>query len=73
MIDCNSMRAAVLFSAALMLAGLLFGVIAMFFPLVMPASYLSLILVLSASTVLAAIFVVAMIPGVSRRLEECQH
>jgi hypothetical protein len=67
------MRAAVLLSGALMLGGLVFGGIAMSTPLVMPASYLSLILVLTASAVLAAIFMVAMIPGISRRLEECQH
>jgi hypothetical protein len=73
MIDCNSMRAAVLLSGALMLAGLLFGGIAMTTPVIMPASYAALILVLTASVVLAAIFIVALIPGVSRRLEECQH
>ncbi|EIC20080.1 hypothetical protein [Thiorhodovibrio frisius] len=73
MIDCNTMRAAVLLSGALMLAGLLLGGIAMNTPLVIPASYASLILVLTASAVLAGIFIVAMIPGVSRRLEECQH
>ena len=73
MIDCNSMRAAVLLSGALMLAGLLLGGIAMNSPLIMPVSYAALILVLSAGAVLGAIFVIAMLPGVSRRLEECQH
>lgn len=73
MINCNTMRAAVILSGALMLSGLLLGGIAMSIPLVAPASYASLILVLSAGAVLAAIFVVALIPGVSRRLEECQH
>ncbi len=73
MINCNSMRAAIIFSGALLIAGLVLGGLAMSTPWLIQVSYASLILVLAASLVLGTIFLVAMIPGVSRRLEECQH
>jgi hypothetical protein len=73
MINCNSMRATVIFSGSLLLAGLALGVLAMSTPLVAPISYASLILVLAASVVLGGLFLVALLPGVAQRLEECQH
>ncbi|WP_276570780.1 hypothetical protein [Halochromatium glycolicum] len=38
-----------------------------------PTSQLSLMLVLAAALLLAVTFVVALIPGVSRHLDECRH
>lgn len=73
MIDCNSMRVAVMLSAALLAAGLALGVIAIGTHLLAFASYASLMLVLGSVLVLGTIFVVAMIPGFARRLEGCQH
>ncbi|MBK1619159.1 hypothetical protein CKO42_12085 [Lamprobacter modestohalophilus] len=67
------MRAAVLLSALLLAAGVLLGVIAMMTPLTVPTSQLALVLVLSAALLLAVIFLVALIPGVSRHMDECRH
>ncbi|MBK1649665.1 hypothetical protein [Rhabdochromatium marinum] len=73
MINCNSMRAAILLSGGLLLAGLFLGGIAITTPLHVPTSYVSLILVLTSGAMLAATFVVAILPGVAQRLDECQH
>ncbi|WP_462320901.1 hypothetical protein [Halochromatium sp.] len=42
-------------------------------PLVIPTSQLALVLVLSAVLLLAVTFLVALIPGVARRMDECRH
>ncbi|MEA1049938.1 hypothetical protein U5801_08965 [Lamprobacter modestohalophilus] len=71
--NCRTMRAAVLLSALLLAAGVLLGVIAMMTPFAVPTSQLALVLVLSAALLLAVIFLVALIPGVSRHMDECRH
>lgn len=73
MLTCSSMRAAVILSAILLTAGLLLGVVAVATPLAVPTSQFALLLVLSGAAVLAATFLAALIPGVSRRLDECRH
>ncbi len=71
--NCRTMRSAVIFSALLLAAGVLLGIIAMTTPLSIPTSQLALVLVLSAALLLAVTFLVALIPGVSRRMDECRH
>lgn len=71
--NCRTMRAAVIMSGLLLVAGLMLGAIAMWTPFTVPTSQLSLMLVLSAALLLAVTFVVALIPGVSRHLDECRH
>jgi hypothetical protein len=73
MLNCSSMRAAVILSAALLMLGVLLGLVAVTTPFVVPASQLSLLLVLAGAAVLAATFLAALLPGVARRLDECQH
>lgn len=71
--DCRTMRAAVTLSAALLLAGVALGAIAMTTPLTIPTSQLALLLVLSAALLFTVTFVVALIPAVARRMDECRH
>jgi hypothetical protein len=71
--DCRTMRAAVLLSAALLMAGVALGTVAMMTPLTIPTSQLALILVLAAALLFAVTFVVALIPAVARRMDECRH
>lgn len=71
--NCRTMRSAVILSAALLAAGVLLGVVAMVTPLSIPTSQLALVLVLSAALLLAVTFLVALIPSVSRRMDECRH
>ena len=73
MLNCSSMRAAVILSAALLMLGVLLGLVAVTTPFVVPASQLSLLLVLAGAAVLAATFLAALLPGVARRLDKCQH
>ena len=73
MLTCRSMRAGVLLSASLLGAGVLLGLIAVMTQLGAAAAQLALLLVLGGATVLATTFLVALIPGVARRLDECQH
>jgi hypothetical protein len=56
-----------------MVLGLVLEVVAEATGLVVPTSHLALFAVLAAAMVLAAITVVSLIPGASRRLAECQH
>jgi hypothetical protein len=73
MLSCSSMRVAVILSATLLILGVLLGLVALTTPLVVPASQFSLLLVLAGAVVLTATFLAALLPGVSRRLDECQH
>jgi|GEM_PF-1704764 len=73
LINCRTMRAAVILSALLLAAGVLLGILAMTTPLSIPTSQLALMLVLSAALLLAVTFLVALIPGVSRHMDECRH
>ncbi len=73
LINCRTMRGAVMLSAALLGAGVLLGVVAMTTPLSIPTSQLALVLVLSAALLLAVTFLVALVPGVSRHMDECRH
>lgn len=72
-INCRTMRSAVILSALLLIAGVLLGIVAMTTPLSIPTSQLALVLVLSAALLLAVTFLVALIPGVSRHMDECRH
>lgn len=71
--NCRTMRSAVILSAVLLATGVLLGAIAMITPLAIPTSQLALVLVLSAALLLTVTFLVALIPGVSRRMDECRH
>lgn len=71
--NCRTMRSAVILSAVLLAAGVLLGVAAMTTPLAIPTSQLALVLVLSAALLLTTTFLVALIPGVARRMDECRH
>jgi len=73
MLNCSSMRAAVIFSAALLMLGVFVGIVAMTTPFIVPATQLSLLLVLAGAAVLIVTFLAALLPGVARRLDECQH
>jgi hypothetical protein len=73
MFSCSSMRAAVLLSALLLGLGVLFGVVAMSTALLAPTSQLALALVLAGATVLAVVFVDALLPGADQRLDGCRH
>ncbi|MBK1703789.1 hypothetical protein CKO40_04330 [Halochromatium glycolicum] len=73
LVNCRTMRAAVMMSGLLLVMGLMLGVVAIWTPLAVPTSQLSLMLVLAAALLLAVTFVVALIPGVSRHLDECRH
>jgi hypothetical protein len=73
MFSCSSMRAAVLLSASLLGLGLMLGAVAMSTALIVPTSQLALALVLAGATVLAVVFVDAMLPGADQRLDGCRH
>ncbi len=73
MINCNTMRLAVSLSALLLITGVSFGLMSMTSPLLMTISYLALILVLASGSILALIFLMALLPPVARRLAGCQH
>jgi hypothetical protein len=67
------MRAAVILSASLLMLGVLLGIVAVSTPWIVPASQLSLLLVLAGAGVLTVTFLASLLPGVARRLDECQH
>jgi hypothetical protein len=71
--DCRTMRGAVILSAAMLMTGVALGTVAMATPLTIPTSQLSLVLVLAAALLFAVTFLVALIPAVARRMEECRH
>ena len=73
MFNCNSLRAAVLLSATLLGLGVLLGLVAMTTSFSIPTTQLALLLVLSGAAVLSATFLTALLPGVARKLDECQH
>jgi hypothetical protein len=73
MLNCSSMRAAVILSASLLMLGVLLGIVAVSTPWIVPASQLSLLLVLAGAGVLTVTFLASLLPGVARRLDECQH
>jgi hypothetical protein len=49
------------------------GAVAMSTALIVPTSQLALALVLAGATVLAVVFVDAMLPGADQRLDGCRH
>lgn len=71
--NCRTMRAAVIMSGLLLASGVLLGMVAITTPFSVPTSQLSLMLVLASALLLAVTFVAALVPGVSRRMDECQH
>jgi hypothetical protein len=73
MLNCSSMRAAVILSAALLTLGVLLGIVGMTTPFTVAVTQLSLLLVLGGAAVLILTFLVALMPGVARRLDECRH
>jgi predicted branched-subunit amino acid permease len=73
MLNCSSMRAAVILSAALLTVGVLLGIVGMTTPFTVAVIQLSLLLVLGGAAVLILTFLVALMPGVARRLDECRH
>jgi NAD/NADP transhydrogenase beta subunit len=73
LINCRTMQGAVMLSGSLLALGVLLGIIASTTPLMAPFSQLSLLLVLAAAMLLAGIFLVALLPPVSRRMDECRH
>jgi hypothetical protein len=73
MLNCSSMRAAVILSAALLTLGVLLGIVGMTTPFTVAVTQFSLLLVLAGAAVLIVTFLVALLPGVARRLDECRH
>jgi len=73
MLNCSSMRAAVILSVALLTLGVLLGIVGMTTPFTVAVTQLSLLLVLGGAAVLILTFLVALMPGVARRLDECRH
>jgi len=73
MLNCSSMRAAVILSAALLTLGVLLGIVGMTTPFTVAVTQLSLLLVLGGAAVLILTFLVALMPGVARGLDECRH
>ncbi len=73
LLNCRTMRFAVTLSGLMLAAGLLLGTFARITGLSVPTSQLSLVLVLGAVFLLAVIFLVALIPGVVRQMDECRH
>jgi hypothetical protein len=67
------MRVAVILSAALLALGIALEVIAMSTTLTVASSYLALFSVLAGALVLAIVFVDALLPNASQRLDGCQH
>lgn len=72
-INCRTMRSAVMLSGSLLVFGMLLGIAAIATPVKALFGQLSLILVLAAAMLLAVTFVVALLPPVSRRMDECRH
>jgi predicted branched-subunit amino acid permease len=73
MLNCSSMRAAVILSVALLTLGVLLGIVGKTTPFTVAVTQLSLLLVLGGAAVLILTFLVALMPGVARRLDECRH
>lgn len=73
MFNCKTMRTAVLISLGLLVSGLLFEFVAVKTLIANPFNYLAIVAVLGAVVILAAIFVLALIPATARRLDGCQH
>lgn len=76
---CKWMRSAVLTSAIFLGLGIIVEIVVETSPFVIPSvipsllSTLAVFSVLVAATLLAATFLVSLLPGVSSRLRECQH
>lgn len=73
MLSCSTMRVAVILSAILLGFGIALGVVAISTPFAVPTSQLSLLLVLTGAVVLAVVFVDALLPNASHRLDSCRH
>jgi hypothetical protein len=73
MLNCQSMRLAVVVSATLLLAGLSLGLVAVAAPLTMSYTHSALLLVLAGATVLSIAFMDALLPGANERLDGCRH
>jgi hypothetical protein len=73
MLNCQSMRVAVILSAVLLAAGLLLGLLAVAAPLTMPYTQGALMLVLAGAALLSAAFIDALMPGAEHRLDGCRH
>lgn len=73
MLNCRSMRVAVIVSGLLLAAGLLLGLFSVAAPLTMAYTQASLMLVLAGAAVLSVAFVDALMPGAEQRLDGCQH
>lgn len=73
MFDCRRLRASVLLSAGLLIGGVLLGLIALTGVLTVVLGQLALFMVLGAALLLGGVFLLALTPGVARRLQECGH
>lgn len=73
MLTCGAMRLAVSLSAALLASGVLLGLLVLGAVLPVALAPLSLWLVLGGAMVLAVTFLVALLPDVAHRLDNCQH
>jgi len=74
MLSCKSLRAGILSSAALLLAGFAVEFLAVngLMPTVL-GSYLGLFMATGSVVVLLGLFVLSLFPTVARRLAECEH
>jgi hypothetical protein len=67
------MRSFVALSGALLLSGMLLLLIAETTGLSVPTAHIALLTVLGGAATLAAAFILAILPGAGRRLENCRH
>jgi hypothetical protein len=74
MLTCRTLRGAVLTSAILLVVAWAAELTAQYgwLPTV-TTGYLGLVLILAAVAVLGGTFLLSLLPGIARRLDECEH
>jgi hypothetical protein len=74
MLSCKSLRAGILLSGALLIAGFLTELLSAYGPLpTVTGSYLGFFLAAGAVVLLVGLFLVSLLPSVARRLAECER
>jgi hypothetical protein len=74
MLSCTTLRAGILASAALLVAGLVTELLTGYGLLpAVPGSYLGFFLAVGAVMTLVALFLISLLPPVARRLAECER
>lgn len=73
MFSCTTMRAALTLSALLLASGILLLLVAETTGLMVPMAHAALLMVLAGAAVLGVAFIIAVFPGSTHRLDNCQH